>query len=235
MEQKAVRRAKDVEYDTFIRLYKKLEHSMEANYPLEIISHKIFNLEHQFDEVKKRHSEFRNMIPEKEEKELSERLNEFIELFVKISNCADSYVLKFTERSSEGKNVKLQKMPLPHFDGDACFYPRFKREFFELVRPQVSKREEAFMLRKCLGEKVEATLGAGDFTCDEIINRLDKKYGHVLNDYCAKGPNVFLNTLFGILLRFRENRVGYMGDIKKNVQFHLYPLINIVTDSCGEI
>ena len=39
--------------------------------------------------------------------------------------------------------------------------------------------------------------------------------GHVLNDYCAKGPNVFLNTLFGILLRFREYRVGYMGDIKK--------------------
>ena len=38
LEQKAVRRAKDVEYDTFIKLYKKLEHSMEANYPLETIS-----------------------------------------------------------------------------------------------------------------------------------------------------------------------------------------------------
>ena len=68
-------------------------------------------------------------------------------------------------------------MPLPHFDGDARFYPRFKREFLELVRPQVSKREDAFMLRKCLGEKVEAILGAGDFTFDEIINRLDEKYG----------------------------------------------------------
>ena len=39
--------------------------------------------------------------------------------------------------------------------------------------------------------------------------------GHALNEYWAKGPNVFLNTLFGILIRFRENHVGFIGDVSK--------------------
>ena len=38
--------------------------------------------------------------------------------------------------------------------------------------------------------------------------------GHVLNDYWAKGPDV-INNLFGILLRFREEPVGLVGDISK--------------------
>ena len=39
--------------------------------------------------------------------------------------------------------------------------------------------------------------------------------GHVLNDYWGKGPNSFINNLFGILVKFRENYVGIMCDIKK--------------------
>ena len=37
---------------------------------------------------------------------------------------------------------------------------------------------------------------------------------HALNDYWAKGPNV-LNSLFGLLLRFRENPSAFVGDISK--------------------
>jgi hypothetical protein len=135
------------------------------------------------------------MTPVTEEKKLSKWLNDLIELFAKISNRADSYVLKFTEKSSEGKNLKLQKMPLPYFDGDARFYPRFKREFLELVRPQVSKKEEAFMLRKCLRENVEAILGAGDFTFDEMIKRLDEKYGD---------PSKITDSIMSGISKFRK-------------------------------
>ena len=39
--------------------------------------------------------------------------------------------------------------------------------------------------------------------------------GHALNEYWAKAPNVFLNTLFCILIRFRENHVGFIGDVSK--------------------
>ena len=38
--------------------------------------------------------------------------------------------------------------------------------------------------------------------------------GHVLNEYWANGPDL-LNNLLGVLIRFRENRVAFIGDIKK--------------------
>ena len=50
-----------------------------------------------------------------------------------------------------------------------------------------------------------------------VFNSSAQFKGHILNDYWAKGPNVFLNTLFGMLIRFRENYVGFMGDMSKNV------------------
>ncbi|XP_068680692.1 uncharacterized protein [Montipora foliosa] len=38
--------------------------------------------------------------------------------------------------------------------------------------------------------------------------------GHILNEYWAKGPDL-LSNLLGVLLRFRENKVAFIGDIKK--------------------
>ena len=39
--------------------------------------------------------------------------------------------------------------------------------------------------------------------------------GHALNEYWAKGPDAFINNLFEIFIRFREDYVGYVGDIRK--------------------
>ena len=39
--------------------------------------------------------------------------------------------------------------------------------------------------------------------------------GHVLNDYWAQGPDAFMNNLLGVTVRFRENNVGFVGDIRK--------------------
>lgn len=40
--------------------------------------------------------------------------------------------------------------------------------------------------------------------------------GHtcILNEYWAKGPDL-LNNLLGVLIRFRENKVAFIGGIKK--------------------
>ena len=56
----------------------------------------------------------------------------------------------------------------------------------------------------------------------------------MINEYWEKGPNVFLNTLFGILIRFHENVVGFPGDIR-DVQLHLYSSIGatLVTGFCA--
>ena len=47
-----------------------------------------------------------------------------------------------------------------------------------------------------------------------VFNSSANYKGHVLNDYWAKGPDL-LNNLLGILIRFRENEVGFIGDVKK--------------------
>ena len=47
-----------------------------------------------------------------------------------------------------------------------------------------------------------------------VFNSSASFMGHVLNDYWAKGPD-FINNLFGILLRFREEQIGLVADISK--------------------
>ena len=47
-----------------------------------------------------------------------------------------------------------------------------------------------------------------------VFNSSASYMGHVLNEYWAKGPDL-LNSLLGILIRFRENEIAFIGDIKK--------------------
>ena len=39
--------------------------------------------------------------------------------------------------------------------------------------------------------------------------------GHCLHDYWMKGPDAYMNNLLNVLLNFRENSVGIVGDIRK--------------------
>ena len=39
--------------------------------------------------------------------------------------------------------------------------------------------------------------------------------GRSLNSYLAKGPDAYMNNLLNVWLRFRENNVGFVGDIRK--------------------
>ena len=47
-----------------------------------------------------------------------------------------------------------------------------------------------------------------------VFNSSANYMGHVLNEYWAKGPDL-LNNILGVLLRFREYEVAFIGDIKK--------------------
>lgn len=59
--------------------------------------------------------------------------------------------------------------------------------------------------------------------CRIVFNSSSKFQGHSLNDFLAKGPSL-LNNMIGILLRFRQNRVAFIGDIKK--MFHCIEIPN---------
>ena len=50
--------------------------------------------------------------------------------------------------------------------------------------------------------------------CRIVFNSSAVCNGHALNDYFAKGPDM-LNNLAGVLLRFREERYAFVGDISK--------------------
>ena len=47
-----------------------------------------------------------------------------------------------------------------------------------------------------------------------VFNSSARYMGHVLNDYWVKGPHL-LNDLLGVLIRFRENNIASIGDIRK--------------------
>ena len=47
-----------------------------------------------------------------------------------------------------------------------------------------------------------------------VFNSSTNYMGHILNEYWAKGPDL-LNNLLGVLIRFRENKVAFIGDVKK--------------------
>ena len=71
----------------------------------------------------------------------------------------------------------MDKMPLPKFYGEVRYHPRFKRDFYELVVPNLSNRESAFALRQCLGKEVDNILGSGDCDVEQMFKRLDEKDG----------------------------------------------------------
>ena len=54
------------------------------------------------------------------------------------------------------------------------------------------------------------------FNCSSVYQR------HALNDFWLKGPDL-LNSLFGVIIRFRERDVAVMGDISKMYHHVLIP------------
>lgn len=72
-----------------------------------------------------------------------------------------------------------------------------------------------------------------------VFNLSRTSQGHRLNDDWLKGPDL-LNSLFGVILRFRENEVAVRGDIfqmyhrvlipKQDRQVHRYLWRNIETE-----
>ena len=47
-----------------------------------------------------------------------------------------------------------------------------------------------------------------------VFNTSANYMGHILNEYWAKGPDLW-NSLIGILIRFREIEVAFIGDVRK--------------------
>ena len=64
--------------------------------------------------------------------------------------------------------------------------------------------------------------------CRIVFNSSANFHGHVLNEYYAKGPDM-LKNLLGVLMRFREEKVAFVGDISKMFHSIEIPLIDQMT------
>ena len=219
-DRKSREKARTIEYETFNKLYKNLEYSVENKYASETITREKTILEHQFETVKLKHSEFCFHCDDDSTGKINtDWLLRLIGEFSKINSLADKYIKSEQEKRSEckvknivkGSNVKMEKMPLSRFTGDPRFYHRFKRDFNDLVRPNLEDREAAFTFRQCLGKEVEIVLGSGDFDVDQMIKRLDEKFGE---------PSKIIDSIISEIQKYKK--------IDNDDSRRLIELINIV-------
>ena len=101
---------------------------------------------------------------------------------------------------------------------------------------QMTELTEMNFARKLTKEQMTACKGPIHYISHHEVIRPEKKttpirivfnssasfQGHRLNDYWIKGPDL-LNSLFGVILRFRENEVAVAGDISKMYHRVLIP------------
>ena len=103
--------------------------------------------------------------------------------------------------------------------------PVWEKTYSDQVLDMVKRK----VARKVSDNELNAYKGPVHYICHHAVVKTESKsipvqivfnssanfQGHVLNDYWVKGPDAFLNNLVGIALRFRENYVGFVGDIRK--------------------
>ncbi|KAL9955853.1 hypothetical protein ACROYT_G037242 [Oculina patagonica] len=98
----------------------------------------------------------------------------------------------------------------------------------EIYQQQIQDMIDRDVARKLTQEELQKYKGPAHYISHHEVLKPDSKstpvrivfnssanyMGHVLNEYWAKGPDL-LNSLLGILIRFRENETAFIGDIKK--------------------
>ena len=102
--------------------------------------------------------------------------------------------------------------------------PQHAKVYDEQIQDMLDRN----VARKCSKDELKSYTGPVHYISHHEVLRPDSKstpvrivfnssanfMGHVLNEYWANGPDL-LNSLVGVLLRFRENEYGFMGDIQK--------------------
>ena len=103
------------------------------------------------------------------------------------------------ESTTSASFLQLEKVRMPHFDGELRKYPQFKRDFQKQVMTQIRKGDAAYVLRTCLKGEPARLVNCVDDDIDEMWHRLDDKYGDP-----AKVADVIIDEI----KRFRMLREG---------------------------
>jgi len=142
-------RLREVEYNDLVKICENAKSSMNNNVSKEYIEKERESMKWQFDKLKEVHTNYSIMSSEKDDTINRDWINKVAETLNNINSAIDKYVINCDEAKSR-KNIRLQKIPLPKFEGNVRNYPRFKRDFINLVQPTLSTNESAFGLRQYL-------------------------------------------------------------------------------------
>ena len=132
----------------------------------------------QFERFKDAYSSYGSVLTEEDSKYLTADVTRQTERYNGLKVSFDKYITDKKKMCLVNRTpFRMEKMPLPKFDGVIRNYPQFKRDFHELVLPSVSGKESSYTLRQCLPREVNDYLGACNSDVTTMFNRLDSKYG----------------------------------------------------------
>ena len=169
-------RIREAEYNNFTKSCDNVKLSISNNLSKEFLEKERESVNHQFNKLKEVHTNYSIISLEDDDKTNIDWMNNVSEILTSINSTIDKHVVKVDEINSK-RNIRLQKIPLPKFEGSVRNFPRFKRDFVNLVQPTLSSNEAAFGLRQCLSTNVEACLGSCDDNVDDMLKILDRKFG----------------------------------------------------------
>ena len=201
------RRSRDVSHESFLHLCTNVDKMIVKDCTSVSLERERSLIKQQFDEVKRYNSEL-SLLLDAEDKSSQEWLTRLIENYSKLNDTIDVYVKKlaFSKRYDMPK-IQLEKIPLPKFNGDIRSYPRFKRDFVELVMPTLNNKEASFVLRQCLNKDLNRYFESCGDDVDLLLKRLDEKFGD---------PSKMTDVIINDIKKFKSIE---SHDIKKLIEF----------------
>ena len=162
----------------FIAHYKTIESLIRSSCIPDTLANEKILLAANFEDLKRSHGGYVALATDADSKELLEILSNLSDTFNHVNTSIDRYTTSYKEKTAKRNTpFRMEKMLLPKFDANSRHYPRFLKDFMELVLPNIDTRESAYTLRQCLSKEVNDKLGSCDDDCDNMLKWLDVKYG----------------------------------------------------------
>ena len=131
----------------------------------------------QFEKISEAHSNYLSVAPERICHGFVSKMKHHVERFNSTKSLIDNYILTYKSENIPRRPFRLEKMPLPKFDGIIRYYPQFKKDFEELVLCNIDPKEAAFTLRNCIPSDVRDYLGCCTDDITKMFERLNTEYG----------------------------------------------------------
>ena len=172
------KRVRDLRYTNFRTMCCNINQLIDKKCPIVSIERERTALLQQFADVKESHSKLSLLLFPGDDNDLQDWLAKLISEFSEVNRTIDTYVANSDVSTPKGPiNIQLRKIPLPRFEGDIRTYPRFRRDFVELVMPTLGAKQGSFVLRQCLDKSIVRHLNSCGEDVNALLERLDERYG----------------------------------------------------------